>query len=185
MGKYTALFVTIMFVLSCTLWANQNAVKDLEARALEGDAEAQFTLGLTYATGLGVEQNFDLAFRWIQKSAEQGKAHAQDYLGIMLEEGRGTHKDVSLAASYFIRAAQQGNSNAQYNIGRLHAYGTGVPQNFVIAYMWLELSASMNNASSLALQAKLKEVMTPEEIREAQKLAREWRQSGRAGGETR
>ncbi|MDT8274259.1 MAG: tetratricopeptide repeat protein, partial [Desulfomonilia bacterium] len=111
-----------------------------------------------------------------------GKAHAQDYLGTMLEEGRGTHKDVSLAASYFLRAAQQGNSNAQYNIGRLHAYGTGVPQNFVIAYMWLELSASMNNASSLALQAKLKEIMTPEEIREAQKLAREWRQSGRAGG---
>lgn len=178
MKQYTGLLLILILMGTCTAWGNQSAVKDLEKRALQGDAEAQFTLGLTYATGLGVEQNLEEAFVWIRKSAEQGKAHAQDYLGTMLEEGKGTPKDEQMAADYYLKAAQQGNSNAQYNIGRLHAYGIGVPQNFVIAYMWLELSASMNNSNSVALQEKLKDIMTADEIREAQKLAREWRQSG-------
>ena len=52
------------------------AVLWVEQAAENGYAEAQFTLGMMYGAGDGVEQDVDLAMAWIVRAADQGNAEA-------------------------------------------------------------------------------------------------------------
>ncbi|WP_244060843.1 tetratricopeptide repeat protein, partial [Aeromonas caviae] len=51
--------------------------------AEQGNAEAQFNLGVMYATGQGVPQDIQQVVTWLRKAAEQGNAEAQFNLGVM------------------------------------------------------------------------------------------------------
>ncbi len=65
----------------------QPAAQDAEALRLaadQGDAGAQFTLGVSYANGEGVPQDLVEALRWYRLSAEQGYGKAQCNLGRMM-----------------------------------------------------------------------------------------------------
>jgi TPR repeat protein len=60
----------------------------------------------------------------------------------------------------------------------MYYHGQGVPGNYVTAHMWLNLSAAQGNRSALKgrnVRDKVETLMTPEQIAEAQKLAREWK----------
>jgi len=46
--------------------------------AKEGDANAQFNLGIYYTKGTEVPENYEKPFMWLMKSAKQGNAHAQN-----------------------------------------------------------------------------------------------------------
>ncbi len=76
--------------------------------------------------------------------------------------------------------AKQGNTNAQFNLGIMYSEGKGVPQDYAQAHMWFNLAASryppgedrdmaVNNRDIVA------KWMTPAQISEAEKLAREWK----------
>jgi len=71
--------------------------------------------------------------------------------------------------------AEQGNANAQYNLGTFYDNGLGVPQDKVRAYMWFSLSAVQGREGAAALRDLIARRMTPAQIAEAQKLAREWK----------
>ena len=71
--------------------------------------------------------------------------------------------------------AEQGDANAQYNLGVLYDNGLGVPQDKVRAYMWFTLSASQGRDGAAAFRDLIARRMTPAQIAEAQKLAREWK----------
>ena len=58
-------------------------VAELRARAEQGDAYAQFDLGVMYDTGRGVPQDAAEAVRWYRLAAAQGDAYAQYDLGVM------------------------------------------------------------------------------------------------------
>jgi TPR repeat protein len=49
----------------------------------QGDADAQFNLGVMYDTGRGVPQDDAEAERWYRLAADQGDANAQSNLGVM------------------------------------------------------------------------------------------------------
>ena len=53
----------------------------MRAPAEQGDAEAQFNLGVMYANGRGVPQDDSEAVRWYRLAADQGHAGAQFNLG--------------------------------------------------------------------------------------------------------
>jgi TPR repeat protein len=56
----------------------------LAAAAERGDADAQFDLGLRYVRGLGVPQDYVLAYMWLNLAAARGRADAvklRDALG--------------------------------------------------------------------------------------------------------
>jgi TPR repeat protein len=79
-------------------------------------------------------------------------------------------------------AASKGNAKAQFNMGEFYASGKGVPQDYVLAYMWFTLAASHYPAAEIAdrndVAIKINEIalkMVPEEIAEAQRMAREWK----------
>ena len=50
---------------------------DIRTVAEQGQAEAQFNLGMTYHNGEGVPRNDSEATKWYRKAAEQGHAEAQ------------------------------------------------------------------------------------------------------------
>lgn len=54
----------------------KQAVEIWTVLAEQGDAEAQFNLGVLFKNGIGVTQNDTEAMRWLRKSAEQGYEHA-------------------------------------------------------------------------------------------------------------
>ena len=51
-----------------------------EIEADQGDADAQYNLGVCYEKGRGVTQSYDEAVKWFRKAAEQGYSRAKDSL---------------------------------------------------------------------------------------------------------
>jgi TPR repeat protein len=83
------------------------------------------------------------------------------------------------AARWLRRAAEQNFPAAQHNLGLLYLYGQGVRQDYIQAHMWLNLAATrftpgadrdaaVRNRDGVAAR------MTPAQVAEAQRLAREW-----------
>jgi len=63
------------------------AVREFQTGVDRGDADAEFSLGLMYARGLGVEKDIAEAWRLFQLAAAQGNAQAQFRLGVRSAEG--------------------------------------------------------------------------------------------------
>jgi TPR repeat protein len=104
----------------------------------------------------------------------------------------------SIAALKFMRnAAEQGNVGAQLSLGTVYTEGRGITRDYVQSYMWLTLAAAGSEdqvkkapanyrdtlASQMAqwqkeataLRDSITKKMTPGQIEEAQRLAREWK----------
>ena len=71
---------------------------ELQPLAEQGNADAQFNLGLMYFNGTGVQQDDQTALKWFRLAADQGDAFAQFALGNMYFMGRGVAKN--FVASY-------------------------------------------------------------------------------------
>ncbi|MFP6573488.1 MAG: tetratricopeptide repeat protein, partial [Vicinamibacterales bacterium] len=69
--------------------SDMTGFRHLPTWAEAGDAEAQCQLGLRYANGIGVTQNYVEAVRWYRLAAEQGHAGGQNALAGMYAAGRG------------------------------------------------------------------------------------------------
>ena len=89
------------------------ALREWKPLAEQGNAIAQFNLGVMYAYGDGVTQDAREAVRWFRLAAEQGFADAQVRLGRMYSSGEGVTKDMiyahmwlSIAASLRVREAR-------------------------------------------------------------------------------
>lgn len=81
--------------------------------AEQGDAKAQFNLGVMYDLGQCVTQNYSFAVSWYLKAAEQGNANAQYNLALKYQTGQGVIQDDTKAVYWYRKAAEQGNANAQ------------------------------------------------------------------------
>jgi len=151
------------------------ALSELRPLAEQGDAEAQFKLGVLYHDGLGVTQNYIQAREWYTQAAVQGYAIAQIHLGVLYANGYGVPQDYVQTRQWYEKAAAQGNANAQYNLGVMHRNGKGVSQDNVQAHKWFNLSAANGDNEAATRRDALEKQMTPAQIAEAQKLAREWK----------
>ncbi len=115
-----------------------------------------------------------------RRAAEQGDASAQNNLGHMYRTGQGVAQDYAEAVKWWRKAAEQGDAKAQYNLGHMYSYGLGVPQDQVQAHMWFNLAAfrfPLGEDRDLAVKNRdiVAKRMTPVQISEAHKLAREWK----------
>lgn len=85
--------------------------------------------------------------------------------------------DFATAKKIFRSLSEQGDADAQDGLAILYYNGRGVPKDFVLAYMWANLSVAANwpySTSNVTLEVLTSE-MTPDQIAEAQRLAREWK----------
>ena len=156
------------------------ALREWRPLAKQGNAGAQNNLGVMYSNGRGVPQDYAKAVEWYRKAAEQGYADAQYNLGVMYDHGRGVPQDDAEAVGWYRKAAEQGYAKAQFNLGNMYITGLGVPLDYAQAHMWYNLATSRHPPGEDRDRAVknrdfVAKRMTPAQISEAQKLAREWR----------
>ena len=90
------------------------AFNEWKPLAEQGDADAQYSLGVLYANSKGVLKDYKEAVKWYRKAAEQGDAGAQFNLGLKYAIGEGVLKDLS-KAKYWIKKAYE-NPDASADI---------------------------------------------------------------------
>src|ERR1019366_1315713 len=147
--------------------------------AAQGDASAQYNLGLMYDQGRGVTQNYPESARWYRLAAAQGDASAQYNLGLMYDQGRGVPQDYKESARWYHLAAAQGHARAQVNLGVAYTIGQGVAQDYIQAFMWFSLAGASGDAdvsaNGIEKEDAVAALMAPQQIAKAQRLAREWK----------
>jgi uncharacterized protein len=84
-------------------------------------------------------------------------------------------QDYAAAAAWYRRAAEQGNQFAQFNLGVMYEIGQGVPQDYVLAHMWFNLAAVQNHIDAIKNRDLVSAKMTPAQIADAWRQAREWK----------
>ncbi len=89
------------------------AAKEYRVRAEQGDAQAQYQFGASFAKGDGVLKDRAEAVHSFRKAAEQGDAKAQYSLGVSYFQGQGVPQDYAEAVLWFRKAADQGDKTAQ------------------------------------------------------------------------
>ena len=104
------------------------SVKRLRQAADQGDVNALYSLGVTYAKGAGVAQDIVQAVQWWRKAAEAGNPSAQSILGVAYGTGTGVAQDDAQAVQWWSKAAEQGVADAQYSLGLMYVNGRGVAQ---------------------------------------------------------
>jgi TPR repeat protein len=97
--------------------------------------------------------------------------------------GDGVSQDCSAAEFWFRQAANRGNVRAQHSLGMMYFMGDGMPQDYIQACRWLDIAMAgiertedkeMRDAT-IAARSTVAKKMTPAQIAEAQRLAREWK----------
>ena len=120
------LLVTLSLVLATPALADIEDARDLmeegrfeEARealwpaARSGNAEAEELIGVMYALGLGVEQDYTRAFEWYLRSAMKGHPGAQSGVGWYYEVGLGMPApDLTRAYMWYVLSAIGGDPDA-------------------------------------------------------------------------
>jgi len=145
---------------------------ELQAQAERGDAEAQFALGVYFASAGGDLPDFPQAARWYRLAAEQGHLLAQFNLGVMFARGQGLPRDDGQAAVWMRRAAEGGDAGGQYDLGlRCHraSVDTGrsdALESRIEAYQWLQLAAAQGYQDAEIACQRVTLAMTRTEVDE-------------------
>jgi len=148
----------------------QEALKYYRKAADQGNALAQFNLGMMY------EQNNDTlslqeAATWYQQAAEQDYAPAQVNLAVMYVEGQGVRQDFQQALKWYQKAAAQNYAPAQFNLGVMYFEGhEEIPKDLVMAYVWFSRSANQGDGDAQIMRDKVASRLTSEQKAYAQQL---------------
>lgn len=117
--------------------------RDIEKRALAGQAEAQHDLAAIYTAGHdGATQDYAKAAFWFRKAADNGIANAAYNLGVLYHQGLGLKKNMKEAIHWYKVAADKGHPEAQYNLGIAFIEGIGVPYDPAAAAKYFESAAA-------------------------------------------
>jgi TPR repeat protein len=116
----------------------------------------------------------------LKERAAAGDPDAQFSLGKNYEAGRsGLKQDYAEAANWYRKSAEQGNVYAQASLGILYHSGKGLPHDDVQSEMWFVISsghAPPNDRDTIIeMRDSVAAHLTPQQLAEAQRLAREWK----------
>ena len=149
----------------------------------EGNAEAMFNLGLLYANGQGVTQDYVRAREWYEKAAEKGFPSAMGNLGVLYHNGQGVAQDYGKAREWYEKAAEKGFPRAMGNLGVLYHNDQGVAQDYAKAREWYEKAAANGNATAMLNLGQLYEEGWG--VAQDYGKAREWYEKAADKGEPR
>lgn len=131
----------------------KKAFAEVSPLAAQGNADAQFLMGMFYDSGNGVAQDQAQAASWYRRAADQKHLVAQLFLGVLYYSGQGVKQDYAQALHWFQGPAESGNDQAQYYLGAMYAQGTGVAMDDDKAIEWLTKSAAQRNTRAMGALA--------------------------------
>ena len=150
--------------------AHKEDAVEFRKAADQGNAEAQYDLGLCYEVGSGVPEDEVEAVKWYRKAAEQGHAEAQTDLGRCYNYGRGVKEDAVEAVKWYRKAAKQRNTTAIMCLGDCFKLGDGMPEDIVEAYAFYNLAGTK---AAIQSRDRVAKKMKPEQIAAAKKRTKE------------
>jgi len=110
-------------------------------RAKAGDARAQYDLGVLYARGDGLVQDYASAASWFHAAAAQGNVAAEYNLGVLYAGGLGVPRNPTEAVNWYRSAADQNHPGAQFNLAIANAQGVGTKRDLAAAARWYQRAA--------------------------------------------
>lgn len=140
MSKHLLPILSAVVLLTAPVSADDK-LDQLRKDAEAGKAQAQFSLGVMYANGRGVEKDYAEAVKWYRKAADQGYASAQSNIGLMYDFGEGMERDYAVAVKWYRKAAEQGHAKAQNALGSMYNDGHGVEKDYAEAVKWYRNAA--------------------------------------------
>ena len=134
-------------VASWAYEANPNsgdALQQLMKVAEKGNPDAQYTIGMAYLEGKGVQKSEEKAIEWFEKAAAKGNPDAAYKLGNYYFYGNSPliPKFYKKAIEYYTRAAIKGNADAQRQLAVCLYNGIGEAQSFRDAFNWISKSVN-------------------------------------------
>jgi hypothetical protein len=124
------------------------AYKELKVLAGQGNAKAQYQLGVMYSSGEGVTKDCAETVKWWRQAAQQGLVQAQLNLGVFYHTGQCVARDYVEAVKWYRQAAEQGLPQAQFNLGVMHARGEGITRDYAEALKWYRQAAEQGHAKA-------------------------------------
>jgi TPR repeat protein len=181
------ILAAVLIMLSFSAWAGDyedgvaalqknkliEALTFFKTAANKGDARAQLLLGNLYKDGGLFEQDYKEAAHWYKLAAKQGNSGAMLFLASLLVQGKGVTQNYTEAVRLLKLTAAQGLGDAQWFLGGMYQRGQGVAKDNVRAHMWFNLSAAQGDKDASRLRDNVAKEMTPQQIAQAQKLAKE------------
>ena len=108
----------------------------------QGNAEAQYNLGVLYNLGQGVPQNHAEAARWYRMAADQGNARAQNNLGADVRSAaRACLRTTPRRRAGIAEPPSRAMRTRKPASARLYDRGKGVSQNYAEAVRWFRRAA--------------------------------------------
>ena len=131
-----------------TFLNSENMISYLLLGGQENSPTAKYHLGVIYEQGTyGIEQDFEKAVYWYQKSENQND-NAKYNLCVSYREGKGVKQDFKKAIECYRQLAERGDAYAQHSYGAMLFEGRGVNQNIPLAMTWITKAARQNNPLS-------------------------------------
>jgi TPR repeat protein len=127
---------------------DQGPIARLRKAAEQGEAAAQYHLGVQYANGRGVRKDDLDAARWLRKAADQGHALAQKKLKELVAAGRAVEK-VEQEIRQLRASAEEGDIQNQAHLGDRYRQGTGVKKDEKEAARWYRKAALNGHANAM------------------------------------
>ncbi len=158
------------------------AVRWFRKAADKGSAPAQWRLGAAYSDGWGVRQDRAEAVKWFRSAAEQGGPEFAFQLANLYLTGEVVPYDAAESTRWLRRSADQNYAAAQCLLGLRYAGSRpGETHDDVEAYKWFDLGNARApdeiRKECTQWRDELAGKMTPAQIAEAKKRAREWTES--------
>jgi TPR repeat protein len=134
-------------------------------------------LAARYEAGDGVPKDYSKALELYQLvvKAASNFTPAHYKIGLFYSQGLGVIQDYKEALSWYSLAAKQGTSGwrSQTALGLAYVHGQGVPIDLIRAHMWFNVAALSNQDDPIKRRENIQNRMTPQQIEEAQRLAKE------------
>lgn len=118
--------------------------------------------------------DYKTALKIFNAQAEGGNYGALYFLGEMHREGLGVSQSFAKAAEFYLKAAKGNHPYPQLRLGEMHRDGKGVAQDHKAAYMWFDLASSYGEQKGATERDRIAEKLSPAEINEAKKTAKDW-----------
>jgi TPR repeat protein len=153
----------------------KEAVKWFVKAANQDHLAALNQIGVMFYRGDGLAQDYEEARKVFTSAAEKGSSTAALNVGKMHRYGQGGSRDYAQAIKWFRRGADAQEQFCMLSLADMYEKGQGIPQDYVEAHKWYNIVAATGWDMFAEDRDKLAKLMTPEQIAEAQKLAREWK----------
>lgn len=119
----------------------------LTEKAMGGNIEAQYALGILYVRGEGgLPQRPSEGAKWLARAGDQNHRKAQLALLYMYYKGSGVSQNYTEALKWARKTAEQGDAGAMVVVGEFYQKGYGTSQNYNEAANWYRRAADKGDA---------------------------------------